>query len=85
MRLRKSLLVPLWAHADDKIFAHDTAAHVRVNHERKTTEHPPFLRWAFFRQDVADSLGYAFIDGHRLLVEVSGSFREADNRHPVKF
>ena len=66
VRLRKRFLLPFWAHADDKIFAHDAAAHVAINHERESTEHSPFLGWAFFRQDVADSLGYVFIEGHRL-------------------
>lgn len=67
VRLRKRFRVPLCAHANDKIFAHDPAAHVSVNHERESTEHSPFLGWAFFRQDVADSLGAMFIEGHRLI------------------
>ena len=68
MRLRKSLFVLLWPNSDNKILAHDAAAHVAINHERESTEHSPFLGWAFFRQDVADSLGYAFIEGHRLII-----------------
>ena len=65
---RKRLVVRVVAHADYKICADDAAAPVAINHERESAEHSPFLGWAFVRQDVADSLGYAFIEGHRLLI-----------------
>lgn len=57
MWLRKRLFVQLCTYTDNKRFAHDAAAHVAINHERESTEHLPFPGWAFFRQDVADSLG----------------------------
>jgi len=67
MRLRKSLFVFLWPNSDNKILAHDAAAHMAINHERQTAEHLPFLGKTFFHKDVADSLGQTFIEGHRSL------------------
>src|SRR6267142_230298 len=65
MRARERLLVRGCADADDKVFTHDAAAHMAVNHECESAEHSPFPGWAFFfRQDVADSLGYTFIKWH---------------------
>jgi len=37
-------------HTDNKHFAHDAAAHMAIDHERKTTEHSPFLGWASLAQ-----------------------------------
>jgi len=66
MRLRESLFVFLWPNSDNKILAHDAAAHMAINHKRESTEHSPLLGKTFFRQDVADSLGQTFIEGHRV-------------------
>jgi hypothetical protein len=70
VRLRKRFLMPFCAHPDDNIFAYNAAAHVAINHERKPSEHSLLLDQAFCRQDFADSVGYAFIDGHLLLAGV---------------
>src|SRR6266446_6330624 len=78
VRLRKSLFVLLWTNSDNKILAHDAAAHMAINHERQTTEHSPFLGKTFFRGNVADSLGQTFIEGHR--GSAATEFRQTDFR-----
>jgi len=65
MRLRKSLFVLLWPNSDNKILAHDAAAHMAINHKRESTEHSPLLGKTFFCQNVTDSFGQVFIEGHR--------------------
>ena len=49
----------------NKILADDAAALVAINHKREPTEHSSFPGWAFFRQDVANSVSYTLIEGHR--------------------
>jgi len=57
MGARERLLVRRWPDADDKFFTYNAAAHMSINHERESTEHPSFFGRAFFRQNVTDSLG----------------------------
>ena len=72
MRLVKRIRILILADANDQVGIDDTTAHVAIEHERDSPEHPALGKPGSIAQDIANSLCGSFVVSHSISSSVCG-------------